>query len=172
MKQHLPIVFGYELWKKSETIKSNAQRELVKKFKLLRRAYDITAGAKDHIKSRKSCKMHNNLLFYAVQLAQLSDKMPSAGDNKNTRLRETKKKIKEHLTVLEKEIGSSDNIYYLDSLAKAKYYLNDLEAAGGVADQILKICLTPEKNSGYDRDEMQIIAQEAYALQEAVRQKI
>jgi hypothetical protein len=156
IKIFLPVLYGYELWKKQRLLSSSDTEQIELKFNLLVRAYEITLEALSFTEKKE--RIFNNLLYYTVDIVSLSSRH-------NLESSITKENIENHLSSLLQtiDIEQCDDIFDLDTIAKAYDLLGKIAEAHKTVDRIISCTLDRSKTSSYDDLGLEI-AREAYEM--------
>ncbi len=142
----LPLVLGYNLWKKTQIEGISKSQQL----KILDKALKLTKRLHETDNLEVKFKAYNNLLYYSM------DKYNLLKDLKKPTL-STKKNIAEYLKQLgkNKDIKECSKLYYLDTISKAYFILDRVKDAKKTADIIIsnfleKIGLTQPPDLEFD----------------------
>lgn len=154
IKQYLPIMLGYELWKKADTINVVDSQRAVEKINILKDAYMTTQEGSDSVNRDKIHTMNNNLLYYSFDIKKILKEYPDIVDKKDKVLEEAISSLPQYLEKIEMHIKTkkSENLLTLDTLMRVYDFLEDGEKAKPIAIQIIDIGLDTEKNKSFDRD--------------------
>ena len=152
----LPVLYGYELWKKQSTYNENEPEHLKTKISILLQAYSVTLEALGVSDNQKM--VLNNLVYYAMDIASLTSKFDI---EPTVTLSELESHLDSLLSVIDFE--SCDDIFELDTIAKAYHLLGRPTEAHKAVDKIISCTLDRGKTSTYDELGLEI-AQEAYEM--------
>lgn len=148
LKEHGPLLLGYQYWAKSISDSALTDDE---KAVLLKNAYELTDSVIDYGKvSQKTIReVYNNSLYYVMDLSRLSQSVVPENEVNDS--------IRKYLNHLDLSYSNDEceDVYILDTLAKARQYIGDIDKALFYARKIIEIIEigdrlvdTPEGDAG------------------------
>ena len=161
IKKSFPTLWGFQLWKKSRLIDSDATNATEEKIKALIQAYDVTNEAMSHIDECEQWKIVNNLIYYAVEISSFNVTDNERVDEITSSISDLLSRYEQHVNIKE-----CDDIEVLDTISKAYKFVGRKDDACKALDRIIYLTLGGTSNAIYDHDLMLEIAQEAYAMRQ------
>ncbi|EKE06186.1 MAG: RelA/SpoT protein [uncultured bacterium] len=159
IKTHLPKVYGYYLWKKSDALNPNITDQANHKIELLSKAYDIT---NETLKLNPDMTvLHNNQLYYAVSICEIANVI-----SEQDKYKYIIDSIEYHLSEVEKkcDLETCEDIDVLDTLLKAFDYIGKKDSLLKIIDRIVPIAEKALSTNPCDREVMLQIQSSAIIL--------
>ncbi|NTV12823.1 MAG: RelA/SpoT domain-containing protein [Desulfobulbaceae bacterium] len=172
MKKFLPLVYGYQLWKKVNTIEDATGNSAKEKKEILLKAYELTTEATEFYSEDEVFKIHNNLLYYAMDIIGLCNE--AEGDSDGDLCRGMEKNITIHLSTLLRKFDATTNtnINLLDTLVRAHIANKDYKNAKVICDRLLDLCLGSEVGYIYENETRHDLAEKAYANKKIIEKEL
>lgn len=170
IKSHLPALHGYQIWKQASSIERKTSKDTSRIISLIVEAYNVTKQRKEWIEKGDERKLHNNLLYYAIDIVKNIDLVR----RKSAALKGLKNYyislISDHTKSLESYVDLKElsDLNTLDTLAKAYYFLNEIPKARFVLKKIIDIIVETKGSFNSSVSLASEIHEEAWKMLKAI----
>ena len=159
IREHLPKIYGYYLWMKSENYVVNDAISGTRRVMVLRKAYLLTQ--RSLLNAPENISLYNNLLYYALEIAKIVKRYPKIKVKKDIL-----QSIERYLEELEKRINidETEKINILDTFAKVYHFLGKRDKLTKVLDRLIPLAERSLSKLGCDNEIIEATIKEASAM--------